>query len=283
MDRSGSCTAVGPRRSTATARHLISVLAGTTLVLVVLTGVSAVPAGAASIKYAAIVGDAGGTGYWLVQSGGSTVAHGSAPAPSNTDGDPLFTAPVLGAVATPDHLGFWEYNANGGLACFGDATDWGSGDPHTLPDPTVGMASTYDGHGYVMVDRIGDVISWGDACYLGSPPARTKHKPIVAVASYPFGSASCPSTGYWVVGSTGTVYPFGTAAAYGTTTSPSPIVTLVSTPSGLGYWELAKSGVITNFGDAASLGWTSVVASRRMVSMAITPSGAGYWELGLTG
>ena len=266
-----------------TARRLITALAGAVLVAATLIAVSAAPAGAANLKYAAIVGDAGGNGYWLVQSGGTAVPHGSAPTLSNTNCDPLFTAPVLGAVATPDHLGFWEYNAKGGIACFGDAVNWGSGDTHTLAHPIVGMSTSYDGNGYHMVDGTGGVIAWGDACYLGSPTTVPKNKPIVAVTDYPFGSPSCASTGYTEVGSSGTVYAFGASVSYGTPASTSRIVTIVSTPDGLGYWELARSGVVTNLGSAPSLGWTSVAASQRMVSMAITPAGDGYWELGLHG
>ena len=245
-------------RDTGTVRRLPAALAGTFLAVATLTVGAAAPAGAATAKYAAIVADPGGTGYWLVQPGGAVFPHVSAPALTNTDCDPLFTAPVLGAVATPDHLGFWEYDAKGGIACFGDAVNYGHADPIVLAHPIVGMATSYDGGGDDMVDSTGGVSAWGDACFLGHVPTHPKIKPIVAIASYPFGTSSCPTAGFWDVGSAGTVYPFGAALAYGTPTSPSPIVTIVSTPNGLGHWELARSGVVTNLGDAPSLGWTSV-------------------------
>ena len=270
-------------RDTGTVRRLPAALAGTFLAVATLTVGAAAPAGAATAKYAAIVADPGGTGYWLVQPGGAVFPHGSAPALTNTDCDPLFTAPVLGAVATPDHLGFWEYDAKGGIACFGDAADYGSTDGITLPHPVVGMASSYDGAGYDMVDSSGGIYSFGDACYQGHPVTLVGKKPIVAIATSPLGSPTCSSTGYWEVGSTGYVYPYGVALSYGNVNSKSRLVTIVATPDGLGYWELARSGVVSNYGDAAPLGWTSVATSQRMVAMATAPDGTGYWELGLHG
>ncbi len=53
------------------------------------------------------------------------------------------------------------------------------------------------------------------------------------------------SQGYWLVGSNGAVFPFGTAQSFGSTAGASlsgPVVGIVSTPDGDGYWEVARDG-----------------------------------------
>src|SRR5205814_8016023 len=100
-----------------------------------------------------------------------------------------------------------------------------------------------------------------------APPARA------AAASEP--------PGYWVVGSDGGIFAYGSAAFRGSTGAirlNKPIVGMAPTPSGGGYWLVASDGGIFAFGDAAFRGSTgAMVLNKPIVGMAATPSGRGYW------
>jgi len=267
-----------PWRSRVTAKLA---LAGTCLLGLVgmQVAASSLPASAKTPKplpYAAIVNSPSGTGYWLVQTDGTVTPAGTAPALTNTNCDPTFAAPAIGAVATPDGLGLWEVNAGGAVACLGDAVFYGSMGAYHLNHPMVGIAATPDGLGYRFVSTDGGVFCFGDAVFLGSEGGTTLPKPIVSIAA-------TPANGYWMVGGSGIVYPFGDAAAHGNGPRGSHIVAMAGTHDGNGYWLLDKNGAVRNFGDAAALGSTTVPAGQRMVSLASTPSGNGYYELGLHG
>jgi hypothetical protein len=63
--------------------------------------------------------------------------------------------------------------------------------------------------------------------------------------------------GYWMVGSSGTVYRFGDARSYGSTGGQpllAPIVAIVPTSSGHGYWLVGQNGDVFAFGDARFFG-----------------------------
>jgi len=87
--------------------------------------------------------------------------------------------------------------------------------------------------------------------------------------------------GYWMAGSDGAVYAFGSAAPLGSlanTRLNRPIVTMAATPSGAGYWLVATDGGIFAFGDAGFYGSTGgIPLNKPIVGMAATPSGKGYW------
>jgi subtilisin len=88
-----------------------------------------------------------------------------------------------------------------------------------------------------------------------------------------------PRSGYWMVGSDGTVHRFGDARSFGNAPTSSA-VDLEPTPSGNGYWILDDLGRVFAFGDAAT--WGSVDRTRLSVgekatSMSATPTGGGYW------
>jgi hypothetical protein len=94
------------------------------------------------------------------------------------------------------------------------------------------------------------------------------------------------SQGYWLAGANGAVFPFGTAAALGSTsgTLNAPIVGIASTPDGGGYWEVAKDGGVFTFGSAhfyGSMGGSHL--NQPIVGIASTPDGNGYWEVAKDG
>jgi hypothetical protein len=95
------------------------------------------------------------------------------------------------------------------------------------------------------------------------------------------GPAGAAAPGYWMTGSDGAVYAFGSAGALGSLANThlnKPIVTMAATPSGQGYWLVATDGGIFAFGDARFFGSTGGIAlNRPIVGMAATPSGQGYW------
>ncbi|GAC1369169.1 MAG: hypothetical protein NVSMB32_14040 [Actinomycetota bacterium] len=89
------------------------------------------------------------------------------------------------------------------------------------------------------------------------------------------------SGGYWMVGTDGGIYSFGTSHFYGSTGSlilNKPMVGMAAAPSGHGYWLVASDGGIFNYGDAAFFGSTgSIALNKPIVGMAATASGHGYW------
>ena len=107
--------------------------------------------------------------------------------------------------------------------------------------------------------------------------APTPISPAVAPAAVPPSDAA----GYWMVGSDGGVYAYGSAPFKGSTGAlklNKPVVGMAPTPGGQGYWLVASDGGIFSFGDAAFRGSTGgIQLNRPIVGMASTPSGQGYW------
>ncbi len=94
---------------------------------------------------------------------------------------------------TPNGTGYWEVEANGTVAAFGSAPNYGSLSG-SLNAPIVGMASTPDGRGYWLVGSDGGIFSFGDAAFFGSTGSLRLNRPIVGIASTPNGR------GYWTGG-----------------------------------------------------------------------------------
>ena len=83
--------------------------------------------------------------------------------------------------------------------------------------------------------------------------------------------------GYWLVTSSGTVYPFGNARSYGNAPSTS-ITHMSATPSGRGYWLVDAAGHVYAFGAAHWLGNANYVPAGEVISsISSTPTGNGYW------
>jgi len=91
------------------------------------------------------------------------------------------------------------------------------------------------------------------------------------------GNAS--AAGYWMVGSDGKVYPFGSAADLGSPALPAGAraTHIEPTPDGGGYYVLDDRGDVFAFGHAQSLGNAGLNGGESAVSLSATPSGNGYW------
>jgi hypothetical protein len=91
------------------------------------------------------------------------------------------------------------------------------------------------------------------------------------------------SSGYWLLGEDGKVYPFGAANLYGASPAGSlsgGAADLEKTPSGNGYWIVDHAGQVQAYGDARWLGNADrgvMTAGEQVTSLAATPSGQGYW------
>ena len=95
------------------------------------------------------------------------------------------------------------------------------------------------------------------------------------------------TAGYFMAGSDGGIFNFGTAKFHGSAGSlhlNKPVVGMASTPDAGGYWLVATDGGVFNYGDAGffgSMGGTPL--NSPIVGMAATPSGNGYWLVAADG
>jgi Beta-lactamase enzyme family len=239
------------------------------LVLVVGVGVVTASAGPAPSAYA-LAGhvESGTPGPDAVTAFGAAIAvpgttlHGLA-------------APVVGAAATPDGLGYWVLAADGGVFAYGDAAFEGSAGGIHLNAPVVGMAATSDGRGYWLVAADGGVFAYGDAAFEGSAGGIHLNAPVVGMAATPDGR------GYWLVASDGGVFAYGNASFVGSmggTPLNRPVVGMAPSPAGNSYWLVASDGGIFAFGGApfeGSMGAKPL--NEPVVAMAASPDGRGYW------
>ena len=105
--------------------------------------------------------------------------------------------------------------------------------------------------------------------------------PTTTTVGSPAHGADSPS-GYWMVDSGGTVYPFGAAGGHGDA-PPSPGATTVAVrpnPAGNGYWIVDSGGVVSARGGAAPLGNVAAGSLRpgeAVTALSPTPTGKGYW------
>jgi hypothetical protein len=107
-----------------------------------------------------------------------------------------------------------------------------------------------------------------------SAPTGPAPEPSPATNAAPSGDP-----GYWMLGASGTVYPFGAAQSYGDGPRGAPAVHIEPTPSGHGYWLLEGDGHVAGFGDAAPLGDVAtdrLAPGETVSSLSATPSGRGY-------
>jgi len=104
---------------------------------------------------------------------------------------------------------------------------------------------------------------------------------VVTASDDPFADPSPILFGYHLVGSDGSVFPFGTAEGLGSMAGKplnKPVVGMATTPDGHGYWLVASDGGIFSFGAAAFHGSTgSLTLNKPIAGIAGTPDGGGYW------
>jgi autotransporter-associated beta strand protein len=113
-----------------------------------------------------------------------------------------------------------------------------------------------------------------------SPPAPPVTPPPPPPPPPPPAPSSSPKSGYWMVGASGIVYPFGDARHYGN--APIGINTaedLEPTPSGDGYWVVDSLGHVYSQGDARYFGGVNgqLQPGEQVTSISSTPNGDGYW------
>ncbi|HXQ59738.1 MAG TPA: hypothetical protein VN799_06555, partial [Acidimicrobiales bacterium] len=130
--------------------------------------------------------------------------------------------------------------------------------------------------------------------------------PSVAQGSDYFGATGSPQTfpvneashGYWLVGSDGGIFSFGTAAFHGSMGGiplQRPVVGITPTTTGNGYWLVASDGGIFSFGDATFYGSIPEVGlhpagsglpnslNAPIVGMVPTSTGQGYFMVASDG
>ncbi len=179
---------------------------------------------------------------------------------------------TVGMAPLGNGTGYWEVEANGTVAAFGAAQNFGSlSGP--LNRPIVGIAATPDGGGYWLVASDGGIFSFGNAAFYGSAGSLRLNQPIVGMTATPDGG------GYWLVASDGGIFSYGDARFFGSMGGRwlnQPIVGIAADPATGGYWEVAADGGIFSF-NAPFFGSTgSLRLNRPIVGMESSPNGQGY-------
>jgi GH25 family lysozyme M1 (1,4-beta-N-acetylmuramidase) len=102
------------------------------------------------------------------------------------------------------------------------------------------------------------------------------------------GMAATPDgSGYWLVGSDGGVFTYGSAGFFGSLGGKAlnaPIAGIAAAPDGRGYWLVGADGGVFAFGSAAFFGSMGGKAlNAPAVGMAVAPDGHGYWLVAADG
>ncbi len=130
-----------------------------------------------------------------------------------------------------------------------------------------GHAGSSDGQGFVL--RLAG----------GEPPA-TAGPPASSSPPAPRPAPAPPArSGYWMVGSTGSVYAFGDAQWFGNApVGRHSAIDLEPTSTGRGYWIVDDVGDVYTHGDARYFGGNPGLRPFESVtSISSTPTGDGYW------
>ena len=141
----------------------------------------------------------------------------------------------------------------------------------SIVQPASGALSGYD-----ILDDLGAVYTKNSPWY-GSLLTQNLSAPIVSMAIRPKKNQK----GYWLVNNAGSVFSFGGAKYWGSTSGISltkSITGIAPTATGKGYWLVGGDGGIFAFGDASYYGSTGGLhLTKRIVDIASTPDGLGYW------
>nr|MDA8292419.1 IPT/TIG domain-containing protein [Actinomycetota bacterium] len=147
-----------------------------------------------------------------------------------------------------------------------------------LAATTTTYLARFAADGYRIASSSGVVTGFGTLPALGGVGGAPGPGRIVAIAGTPDGG------GYWLVSSTGTVYPFGDAPPYPYAHPGSPVVGIAPVPAG-GYLELTSSGQVFAFGRAHDFGEPGPTGTRTSPAVAIAsaPDGRGYYVVNASG
>ena len=128
--------------------------------------------------------------------------------------------------------------------------------------------------GYYAVTAQGKVTTYGYAQFYGDLPSSgiTPASPIIQVVATPDGR------GYWLLASSGQLYPFGDAGfSAGALPSGETAKQFVVLPSGAGGYLLTSTNQVVAVGQASVYG--QAPSGTVVNSMAVDPAGTGYWLL----
>ncbi len=134
------------------------------------------------------------------------------------------------------------------------------GEANHFPTPSVG-------DGLLLAPTTDQVVAFSGSAGMPGPPTPPPPAP--------------PNSSYWLVGSDGGIFSFGSAEFHGSTGGISlnrPMVGMAPTASKGGYWLVASDGGIFGFGNAGFFGSEGdKTLNAPIVGMAATPGGGGYW------
>lgn len=124
----------------------------------------------------------------------------------------------------------------------------------------------------------------GTAGLSGAPAPGTAGSYPIDVSDVVGVAETADGGGYWVVTSTGTVYPFGDAKVFpagAEGSASSKVVGIVATPDDQGYFLVNAEGAVFPYGNAHFYGdlLASKVSTSDVVGMATTGNGEGYFLL----
>ncbi|HEY6473367.1 MAG TPA: hypothetical protein VIY26_10795, partial [Acidimicrobiales bacterium] len=95
------------------------------------------------------------------------------------------SVPVVDAVATANGQGYWLLYANGVVANFGNATNFGAPAGYVNGfNPATTIFPTIDNQGYWVASARGDVFAYGDSPYLGSMAAAGLNGEIIGAFGF---------------------------------------------------------------------------------------------------
>ena len=118
---------------------------------------------------------------------------------------------------------------------------------------------------------------WAAGARLQPNPLPQGGAPIGAIVLHAAAPPAPTPPGYWMVNSTGTVYPFGHARTYGDART-NFVSHIDPTPSRHGYWIVNQAGQVFAFGDAHNYGNApSLPNGETVASLSSTITGHGYW------
>jgi hypothetical protein len=126
----------------------------------------------------------------------------------------------------------------------------------------------------------------GVAPFAGGVSGASTTAPVITDRAAPAVHAPTP-TAYWLLGSNGAVYTFGSAHFYGSLGGrriSAPVVAMATTLDSRGYWLAGAVGAVYAFGDARPYGRVPKARlSSPVATITATPDGKGYWLATLNG
>jgi type VII secretion-associated serine protease mycosin len=192
-----------------------------------------------------------GRGYWLAAADGAVFAFGDAVFYGSMQHTRL-NAAIVGMAATASGDGYWLLGADGGIFSFGAARFHGSTGAIKLNRPVVDMAATPSGDGYWLLGADGGVFSFGAARFHGSTGAMTLNQPVVSLAPSPTGGYWLVAADGGIFAFDA---PFhGSLPGLAQSTKPQQGQRIRGTGAGAGYYILGSHGQVFAFGTAANHG-----------------------------